>query len=211
MKVRSILVLGFVSLFLFSGSKINAQFGIGLTTSWDIYNRYVNPDDGLANGSNGSAILNLGLGPKIWVGGEAFSVSVESIANLGLLGLSLKEYKGLGSFSVPVMAKLNFGGLSGLNKDLAFGLSLGAGIQYSRTEIFYLQNSYQDLGVTRDYYRTINFQMGYGVGISGFTAHAFVRYGYNPDVEGGSNLHIGVQTDFNFVNLKKIRRPESEL
>lgn len=211
MKVRSILILSVVSFILSSSSQLNAQFGIGLTSSWDMYNRYVNPDDGLANGGNGSAILNLGLGPKIWVGGEAFSFSVESQANIGLLGLSLKEYKGLGAFSVPIMAKLNFGGLSGLNKDLAFGFTVGAGIQYSKTEILYLKDSYKDLGVTRDYYRTINIQAGYGIGISGFTAHGFVRYGFNSDLEGASNLHIGIQTDFNFVNLKKIRRPESEL
>ena len=212
MRIGPKLIICVVSLFFFlAPNQGYSQFGIGLTGGVDLYNRYVNPEDSVASPSNGSAILNLALGPKIWVGGKSFSVSVESAANWGMLGLSLKDYKGLGSLSIPVMAKLNFGGLSGLNKDMGFGFSIGGGIQYSRTELYGLTNEFSDLGVTRDYFKTYNIQAGYGVGISGFTAHAFARYGFNPDIDGASNLHIGIQADFNLIQLKKIRRPESEL
>lgn len=205
---RASFVIVFFIGFIYQG---HAQFGIGLTFSNDLYNVYSNPEDSIAHRRNGSALLNLALGPKIWIGGDGFSVSIESQANYGILGLALKDYKGLGSFSVPIMMKLNFGGLSGLNKDLRFGFSLGGGIQYNKTEIYGLSQEYKDLGVERDYYKTYNIQAGYGLGISGFTAHAFGRFGFNPDLEKANNFHVGLQFDFNIIHLKKIRKPESEL
>lgn len=190
---------------------ISAQFGIGLTFSNDLYNIYNNPSDGIAHRRNGSALLNLSLGPKIWVGGEKFSVSVEGQANLSPLGLALKDYKGLGAVSFPFLAKLNFGGLSGMNDSMAFGFSVGGGIQYNRTELFGLSEEFASQGVVRDYFRTYNIQAGYGIGISGFTAELFSRYGFNPDLDGANNFHVGLQFGFNIVALKKIRKPESEL
>lgn len=188
-----------------------AQFGIGLTASNDLYNIYSNPEDGLAHRRNGSVILNLALGPKIWVGGEKFSVSVESQANISFLGLAIKDYKGLGAVSFPIMGKLNFGGLSGLNNKMTFGMSLGGGIQYNRTEIYGLTDEFVELGVVRDYFKTYNVQLGGGVGVSGFTVELFGRYGFNPDLIGANNFHVGLQFGFNIIQLKKIRKPESEL
>ena len=109
---------------LFTGTQLMSQVGIGVTVSHDLYNRYVNPKDGLESASNGSAILNLGLGPKIWFGGESFSFSAESQINWGILGLSIADYKGLGSLSFPFIGKFNFNGLSGLNKEGRFGFSV---------------------------------------------------------------------------------------
>lgn len=187
------------------------QFGIGLTFSDDLYNIYNNEKDGIAHRRNGSALLSLGLGPKIWVGKETFSVSIEAQANYAPFGLAVKDYKGMGSVSFPIMAKVNFGGLSGMNKKMALGFSAGGGIQYSKTEIYGLKDEYEALGVTRDFFKTYNVQIGYGVGISGFTAELFSRYGFNPDLDGANNFHIGLQFGFNFIHLKKIRKPESEL
>ncbi len=188
-----------------------SQFGIGLTFSNDLYNVYSNPEDGIADNKNGSAILNLAIGPKIWVGVEKFSISVESQVNYGALGLALEDYKGLGSVSFPFMAKLNFGGLSGLNKVMQFGGSLGGGIQYNKTEIYGLSEEFASQGVVRAYYKTYNVQAGLGLGISGFTGHFFARYGFNKDLEKASNFHVGFQFDFNLVQMKKIQKPESAL
>lgn len=187
------------------------QVGLGFTISDDLYNVYSNERDGIAHRRNGTVLLSPAIGPKIWVGADQFSLSVEAQANLGLLGLAVKDYKGLGSLSFPIMAKLNFGGLSGLNKDMAFGWSIGGGLQYSKTEIYGLSQEYADLGVTRDYFKTYNVQFGAGMGISGFTGHAFARWGYNPDLDGANNFHFGLQMDFNLIKMKKIKRPESEL
>lgn len=192
-------------------SIVHAQFGIGATVSNDIYNRYSNPEDGIAARSNGSFLLNLAVGPKIWIGGESFSVSAEAQANWGMLGLSLGDFKGLGNASFPIIGKLNFAGLSGLNKEGRFGFSIGGGIQYNKTEIYKLKNSFAEQGVTRDFYKTYIIQAGYGFGISGFCIQGFVRYGFNPDLDGANSFNFGLQYDFNIPKLKQISDPASEL
>ena len=199
-------------LFLVLGlSTAYGQFGIGATMSNDIYNRYSNPRDGLAHRANGSFLLNLGLGPKIWVGGENFSVSFEGQANIGFLGLAIPDYKGLGNLSFPLIAKLNFAGMSGLNKEGRFGLCLGGGVQYNRTELYYVQNSFEERGGTREYFKTYVIHAGYGFGISGFAVQAFVRYGFNPDLDGANSFNFGLQYDFNIPKLKQIDDPASRL
>lgn len=205
-KLLIIFLLVFVSM-----NAIQAQMGIGLTYSHDLYNRYVNPKDGLESASNGSFLLNMALGPKIWIGGESFSFSAEAQANWGILGLSLADYKGLGSASFPIMGKFNFAGLSGLNKEGRFGFSIGGGIQYNKTEIYYQTKDFKEKGGERSFFRTYVIQAGYGFGISGFTIHGFVKYGFDPDVDGANNFHFGIQYDFNIPKLKKISDPASAL
>ena len=203
---------GFLLLLCLSFSTaMSGQFGIGVTVETDIYNRYANPEDSLGGRGNGSVLLNLGLGPKMWFGGENFSVSVESIANLGFFGLSLTDYKGLGNFSLPVLAKLNFEGLSAMNKELKLGFSLGGGIQWNRTELYYVTDSFKEKGGVREMFRTYVIQGDIGAGISGFAGHFFVRYGFNPDVEGANSINIGFQWDFNIPKIKKIDDPASRL
>jgi len=187
------------------------QFGFGLTVSHDLYNRYANPSDGIAHNANGSALLNLGIGPKVWVGGEKASLSVEGQAVWGIFGASLPDYKGLGNIAFPVLAKLNFAGLSSLNKEGRFGLSIGGGIQWSKSELYYLKNSFEDSGVNRGFFRTYVIQAGYGFGLAGFGGQLFVRYGYNPDLDGANTINIGLQYDFNFSRLSRIDDPASAL
>ncbi len=189
-----------------------SQFGIGMTAGIDLYNRYSNPLDSTGqHRANGSALLNFAVGPKIWVGGENFSVSVETQVNLGLLAMSIPDYKGLGNVSFPVIGKLNFAGLSGLNKEGRFGLSLGGGIQFNKTELYYHTQDFKDLGGERKFFKTYIVQVGYGFGISGFGVQFFTRYGFNPDLDGANSVNVGLQFDFNFSKLKKIDDPNSRL
>lgn len=198
-------------LFLGSVGVATSQVGVGFTFSEDLYNVVSNPEDGIASNKNGSAILGFGLGPKIWFGKKDFAVTLEAQAAIAPLGLSLKDYKGLGSVSFPIMAKLNFGGMAGYSRLMKGGFSVGGGLQYNKTEIFGLDQEFADRGVQRNYFKTYNVQVAGGVGISGFIGSVFVRYGFNPDLSGASNLHIGIQADFNIQQLKKIERPESAL
>jgi len=188
-----------------------AQIGIGLTASNDFYHYYQNPEDNTGESTSaGSALMNFGVGPKVWFGTEDFSISVEGQAVLGVFGLSARDYKGLGTVAYPLMAKFNFGGLSALDKEGKFGWSLGAGMQYSRTELYYTTDDFDGKGGVRDLVRTYVGQVGYGFGMSGFTAHGFVRFGYDPDSDA-KVFNIGVQYDFNIPKLRKISDPASEL
>jgi hypothetical protein len=203
-KIISLIILSF------SFTVSNAQFGYGFTASNDLYHRYKNPKNGNLDPSTGSAILNLGAGPKIWLGNKNVSFSLEGQAVIGFLSLSSKEYKGLGSIAFPLLAKLNFKGLSTFDREGKMGFSIGGGIQYNKTEFFGLTDEFLKKGVMRDFFTTYVVQAGYGFGISGFTAHGIVRYGFNPD-DNSNTLNIGLQYDFNRPMLKKITSPESEL
>lgn len=204
MKTLIVVILSFISL------QVSAQFGYGFTLTNDLYHRYVNPEDGVAGRSAGSAILNLGAGPKIWVGGQNMSVSVEAQACIGFLGLALNDYKGMGTLSYPIMAKFNFNGLSALDKEGRMGLSIGGGLQYNRTEWYGLDEEFASKGVSRKLQKTYIAQVGYGFGISGFGLQLYTRYGWNKDT-GASGLNIGLQWDFNASLMKKITSPESSL
>jgi hypothetical protein len=203
-------ILFFIFLTVFFSHQSMGQFGYGLTASNDLYQRYVNPDDGKSKPSAGSVLLNIGMGPKIWLGGKNMSFSAEAQAVLGILGLSASEYKGLGTFSVPVIAKLNFKGLSTFDREGKLGWSIGGGIQYNKTELYGLTEEFAKKGVNRKFFHTYIVQGGFGFGLSGFTAHGIIRYGFNSD-DKTSTVNIGLQYDFNAPMLKKITNPESEL
>jgi hypothetical protein len=189
---------------------ISAQFGYGFTASNDLYHRYVNPANSDASPAAGSALLNLGLGPKIWLGNKNVSFSVESQAVFGFLGLSTQEYKGLGTLAIPVIGRLNFKGLSTFDREGKMGWSIGGGLQFNKTELYGLKPEFASKGIERNFFTTYVVQAGFGFGLSGFTAHGIVRYGFNPD-EKSNSLNIGLQYDFNAPMLKKITNPESEL
>jgi hypothetical protein len=185
------------------------KIGFGLTASNDIYHIYFNPEDGLASPSAGSALLNLSAGPKVWIGGRDMTFSLEGQAGIGFLGLSLGDYKGLGTASFPIMAKLNFNGLSTMDKEGQLGLSIGGGIQYAKTELFGLNDKFENLGVKREMFRTYIAQAGYGFGLAGFGLQGFLRYGWNGDK--ARTYSLGIQWDFNFSQFKKIKTKESSL
>lgn len=190
---------------------LNAQFGYGLTFSNDIYNRYTNPEQDIdVYEGNGSLLLNLGLGPKIWIGAPKFSFSLETQAKIGLLGLALKDFKGMGNHAIPIIGRFNFGGLTALDKEGKFGWSIGGGIQLNKTELYYTSNEYSDRGIDRNYFRTYVGQIAYGFGLSGFAIQGVLRVGYNPDTKANS-FNLGLQYDLNFPKLRQISSPESEL
>ncbi len=187
-------------------SDISAQVTYGLTLKTELYSRYANPSDDIASRSAGSALANIGLGPKVWFGGKYFAVSPEATVVFSPLALSTGDYKGLGAISFPLMVKLQFGGLSSL-VDNRFGFALGGGLQFTRTELFGLNNSFEDMGVTRSYFRTYVVEADFGFGTSGFTLHGLIRYGFNPDTDANT-ISVGIGYDFNIPRLKE--RTDSE-
>ena len=206
--MRKTLLLGFAMLALQNIS--SAQFGYGLTVNYMLYERFNNPDEDPYYDAAGNALLNLGMGPKIWVGNMNFSVSAEASANIGFLGLAVKDYKGLGMASFPMLINLNFKGLSGFDPEWRPGFSIGGGVQYSRTELYGVTNKFDKRGVDRKLFPTYILHAAYGTGFQGFGIGGFVRYGFHPD-NNANTLSVGIQWDFNAVQLRKIRNKASEL
>ncbi|MEK7255795.1 MAG: hypothetical protein AAB316_13680 [Bacteroidota bacterium] len=184
---------------LLSLSDANAQLrlGVGTTYGFDIYQRYTNPKtlDETEERSSGCAMNSLFLGPVVWLGSEKFSVSFEASANWGALALDLQEYKGLGAFAFPLVGRLNFGGLSNLGESDGFGFSLGAGVQYSKTEFYGLTKQFKD-NTTRQFFRTIFLELAIGSGDEDSTGSFFVRYGKGDNQAASLNIGAGVNLNF---------------
>lgn len=195
-------ILAFV-LCLFIVGQAKSQFNIGIVTGGDLYQRYVNPDDGSGQDrSAGSAILNSNLGLKLWLGGSTFSVSAETYANLGFLGLNIEEYKGLGTFSLTGLAKLNFKGMSAFNIENKVGYYIGGGYQLNKTEFYGLSSAAKEAGAVRDYFPTYVIEIGAGNGSRNKVMEFYVRYGFGVDVVS-SALHVGVNTTYSIPFFKK--------
>lgn len=196
------------SLFTFLIQGIHAQqFGYGFVSGLDFYSRYSNPQDDIASASAGSALLNIGIGPKLWFGGERVSVSVEGSAVFSPFALSLGDFKGLGALAVPVIGRININGLSNVNKEGKLGLSIGAGLQWSRTELFGLQSSFSNQGVTREFFRNFIGEIGYGYGMGGFSFGVFGRYGRDAD-QRSNVFSVGMLVNLNSKLLKVTTDPE---
>jgi hypothetical protein len=190
--------------------KDTIRFGYGYSLVNDLYHVYTNPKDNISSPRSGSAILNLGAGPKLWLGNSKMSVSIEGQVMWGILGLSSKNNKGLGTIAFPVIANLNFKGLSSFEREGKLGFSIGGGIQYSKTELYGLRDEYVVKGVKRSYFQTFILQAGYGFGVNGFDILGFTRYGFHPDTDA-KTLNIGLQWNFNKPMLKRIANPASQL
>ena len=183
------------------------QVGYGMTAKTGLYERFTNPEDDISSRTAGSALFNLGVGPKIWVGGTKFSISAEASANLAPFGFSVGEFKGLGIVSFPVLARLNFGGLSNFNEKGTVGFSIGGGFQWARTEAFGLTSKFEQQGVERKLYKSFVGEVTAGFGMSGFSGYFFLRYGRNDELDV-KTFNLGVGYDFNVPTLKVFTDPE---
>jgi len=189
------LIIMFFYLNLFS------QIGFGTVGGIDLYQRYVNPKDEIAYPAAGNALFNLIYGPKIWLGSKYISLSLEAQINLGITSFAIKDFKGLGAVSFPLMAKFNYKGLSGFLPGFAKGFSLGGGIQYSKTELIF-NKTYKNKGVTRGFFKVYVLEFDLGVGSFGSAGYFYIRYGLNNKTEA-STLNIGVLYNINKTYVKK--------
>ena len=185
----------------------SAQFGYGITAKTGLYERWSNPEDDISSRTSGSALINLGVGPKIWVGGSKFALSVEASANIAPFAFSLGEFKGLGAASFPMIARLNFGGLTALNKKGTMGVSIGGGVQWAKTELFGITSKFEQQGGQRKFYKSFLGEITAGFGMSGFAGYVYIRYGENTDI-GVKTFNLGIGYDFNVPTLKVLTDPE---
>jgi len=183
------------------------KLGWGGVLRTEIYSHYSNPPDEIASRTAGSALLNLGVGPKIWIGDGDFSFSPEASFMFSPFALSLGDYKGLGAISFPVLAKFEFLGNSNFNTDGKWGFGIGGGIQYNKTELWGLKNSFEEEGVTRSFFKTYVIEGDVGFGLSGFDLHLYVRYGWNKNIDART-WNIGVGWDFNVPCLREAANSE---
>lgn len=188
---------------LFTSAK--AQIGIGMTTGLDFYQWYDKGDkeDLLESSSSGSVLANIILGPKIWIGGPDFSVSLEAPINWGIFHFDVNEFKGIGAIAFPLGAKMNFGAATGFTNASLVGFSLGGGLQYMNTEIYTTKSEFKDKMET-GYFRTYYGEAAVAFGFAGFNSSLYVRYGRGEADE--QNVNVGMVVNFNLTNLMKMSK-----
>ncbi|HMW38618.1 MAG: hypothetical protein K1X68_00320 [Saprospiraceae bacterium] len=200
MSIRNTLYTSFL---LLIATCVNAQLNAGLVFGADLYQQYTNPVSGtLTNGRSSGSVGSLILGAEVMAGARNFSIGVQASANLAPLALDINEYKGLGAVAFPVMAKLNFGALSGFSSKFT-GAYLGGGLQWSRTELFGLNSKHKNVG--RDLYSCPFGELGLGGGFGGLTGVFYVRLGFGPDKR--RVLNIGITTRIDFKKNKQLFSP----
>ncbi len=191
------------------------NFGLGANMGVDLYQLKVRPSEDVdfESRSSGAAILNFFVGPKVYFGGDFMSLSLEASANWSVFHLDLNEYKGLGAISFPVLARLNFGALSGFNTDRLYGYSVAAGFQWNNTEIYGIKDEFEN--TRTGYFRTLVVEASFGFGIVGTDTQFFVRYGRGKD--SSASFNSGLVFNINFIRagqqaaeMRKARRRGQE-
>ena len=181
---------------LMGGFSSMAQFGAGISYGGDLYGLWANPvvEGESDSRSVGSAIINSYIGPKIWIGGKKFNVSVEGQINYAPFAFDTRENKGLGALSFPIFGMLNFKGASTMTP-FGFGYSIGGGVMYTKTELYAHKGVYDS--VTRDFFPTYFGQINLGLGLNGNFNGLYFRYGAGPDKAW--NFNVGLITDVNYI------------
>lgn len=196
-----------IFLSLFVGS-LKAQFGIGVAYGIDVYQFQKNPKasmDTIAFGQ-GSAIFNMNIGPKIFFGGKNIAGSIEALVGLAPFSMDIDEFKGMGAFYFPVMAAVNFRGLTTFSDKAGFGFGVAGGMQFTRTDLYFLKDDFQELD--RSMYQTVFGQLNVGLGSKDMISYVFFRYGTGSD--NASNLHVGVMLSQNLTRRSKEKRANTE-
>ncbi|MDA9773944.1 hypothetical protein N9B82_03215 [Saprospiraceae bacterium] len=197
-KLKSLIIIPV----LFFAFQATAQFNVGIVSGYDLYQRYVNPDDGTgADRSAGNALISSALGLKGWVGSPKFSFSVEAYANLGTFAFNTNEYYGLGAISFPMLAKFNFNGASALNELEKFGFYFGGGYQINKTELYGINQKGKDRGIERPYFPIYVGEVGIAFGNKSKVVEVFCRYGWN-SANPSNGLNIGVNTTYSIPFMK---------
>ncbi len=187
-------------------SLTEAQIGFGTVAGLDLYQYHRVPDYRNAQGklvkghSLGSAVANFVYGPKLWIGGNSFSVSIQGAVAFAPFAFDTDDFKGMGAVSFPLSVDLNFLGLSGFSPTVRGGFSLGVGMSYHRTELFFVDDTYKAERPS-GFYQNYFAQVAYGVGSGGTDFRLYVRYGQGDN--SSRFISTGLSFSTNYFTGKK--------
>ena len=137
--MKKILIsLLFCNIFAFTYSQVTAGVSFGLSPyKWDRNPTTNSPE--YVNRSVGSFMLNLAPGAHITMGGEKFRFITEGYCNYSAFAFDWNQRKGLGAFTYGGLAKMSF-----------TKISLGYGIENTKTELYGRPKEFED--ITRKFY-----------------------------------------------------------
>lgn len=199
MQVRNNFCL--IILFFISGM-VSAQVNANLSLGFDFYSYYRNPEkEGQDIGQSSGAILSPNFAAQIVFGKNNFSFGLEPQVTFSPWALDINQYKGIGAVAFPLLAKFNFGSFSGFSQKI-YGFSIGAGVQYNRTELFGLNHKYAD--VKREFFRTNVLELCLGGGIGGINFAYNFRIGFGADKALSLNTGFVIRADLTKKNQFKL-------
>lgn len=181
-----------------------AQFGIGVAYGVDLYQFQHNPKlttDSIKFGQ-GSAIFNMNIGPKLFFGGKNVAGSVEALVGMAPFSLDIDEVKGLGAFYFPLMATINFKGLTTFNDEPVWGFGLAGGMQFTRTDLYFRQDEFAE--IKRELFQTAFAQINIGLGNKDSVVYGYFRYGSGDN--DASNFHVGIMLSQNLTKRSRLKR-----
>ncbi len=200
-KTKINLIIGLMLISFVFAFDSTAQIGLGRVAGIDFYQHHRIPDyNGIKGHSTGSAVANIVLGPKVWVGGRAFSVSAEAAVSFAPFAFDTGKFRGMGVVSFPISVDLNFLGLSGFSVKAGNGFSLGGGISFNKADLYFVNAQYE---AERDksFYKVYFGQIAYGVGSGGNDVRVYVRYGQGEN--SSYLLTTGILLSTNYITGKK--------
>ena len=189
---------------------IQGQLSHKIIIGFDFYQKYRNPEYAKVNDesrSSGNVIFAVPIGLSLAMGKDNFSFSTEASINIAPLALDIGKFKGLGAVSFPLLAKFNFGALSGFSENRLLGYSLGGGVQFNRTELFGLTKKYDYL--ERKFFPTYVGELGVGGGVSGLNVILYFRVGTSSQSAFSFNSGLTFNVDlFKSKSKKTNKKPK---
>lgn len=163
----------------------NAQWvSFGNTFGIDFYQFQQNPETHpLGEYRTGSALTNFNWGPKMWLGKGDINMSLEAQVSYAPFAFDINDYKGLGAVSFPLVALFNFNGVSTTTLNAGTGFSIGGGVVFSNTELYFLSDEYSNFerADRQQFFPSYFGEIGLGFGALGFSGILYGRYGKGPD------------------------------
>ncbi len=198
---KYIIILGLLLLASFTSL---GQIGIGLSYGFDAYQYQANPraQPQIGKRGLGSALFNLHIGPKLFIGTNNVGLALEGQIGIAPFAFDVNEYKGLGAFYFPVIASLNFKGLSGFQDEAHWGFGFAGGYEFARTDLYFIDDDFTAL--SRDLFQTTFGQVHFGVGKKATATYVYFRYGQGKD--DAKNWHVGFVIDQNLTFKKKLKK-----
>ncbi|TVQ48385.1 MAG: hypothetical protein EA362_05745 [Saprospirales bacterium] len=192
-------VLMILVLPLYSSAQIN--FGVGMAFSNDFFQSVSNPvnesEEKIRN-----LLISPSFGPKFYFGTSQLSLSLQ--ANIGISPISFDwgEYKGMGVAYAPILAGINYGGLSGFATDRSeWGASVAYGYHFSLTDLYFRDSDFRDM--QRDLFYPSFIQFAGGFGGKGAALYLYSRIGI--DHSEGRIFSFGITLEVNFLERRKWR------
>ena len=184
---------------LIGSAQINV--GVGMVFSNDFFQSVSNPENESEEKIR-NLLISPSFGPKFYFGTSDLSFSLQANIGISPIGFDWDDYKGMGVAYAPVLAGINYGGLSGFTAERSeWGASIAYGYHFTLTDLYFRNSGFID--EQRDLFYPPFVQLAGGFGGKGAALYLYSRIGL--DNSEGRILSFGITLEVNFLERRKWR------